>query len=79
MQTPRTKPSKPIQISKNISTCFEPYDHALVAGTQVYACPHARANTLMHAHTHTRTYMHAHHDGLQVEWRYSSIIPQPPH
>lgn len=33
MQTPVIKPSKPIQISKNIPTCFEPYDHALVTGT----------------------------------------------
>jgi len=30
---PITKPSKPIQISKNIPTRFEPCDHVLVTGT----------------------------------------------
>jgi len=33
MQTPFTKPSKPIQTSKNIPTSFEPYNHALATGT----------------------------------------------
>jgi hypothetical protein len=33
MQTPITKPSKPIQISKNIPTCFEPYDRVPATGT----------------------------------------------
>jgi hypothetical protein len=33
MKTPITKPSKTIQICKNIPICFEPYNHALVTGT----------------------------------------------